>query len=820
MRRNRKDLEGNMDGELVGLTVISENHVSTDTNEGDTYSLLEAVLDNKIEEIQYILETSSIELINHKYDQYENKSILIIACVTENVSKETLRTLFTIVKSHSFNLNYVDEEWYKWEPLHYAAKIADPEKLQVLVDILDSVNSLTVFSENSLHVLLEYEESVKPFNAIIYNASQSRDCTILNTEKRNAIRCVQILIDAGVDVNHSNFWNETPICIAARYKYKEIIKILLKTPNIDLDNYSEDGMKVREYLKLHMLQDTLSPSSFLHEDPVKLLFNFLKAGHENAFLQFNNENIKDYVNYTDGDSELNTSGNMIQFCFKKGFFEYVQHDLYNEELGESNTMNTPMLKVFCIKGLVRCIDHLLNNGADTKLVYRKFPETILEAAAVRAILLQHKTSKIRAGDIFQILPKLFEKDHNLNNHSFYRKQVLSLLLNKLLFIKEREVLTSKEISILNSILSQLNLENDDERGDDSENICRILRLGGSLSGKINNTMVIQDLHPDILKNAFGRFFIEDESGSYSETKTLKYLIQDKRKQHLLRHPLLIHFIHNKWLKINYFFYLDLLLYTVFLVSTYLYMICTHSQCKDNFIKLFFYVFLTIYGMKEGCQLFLYRTKYFLDASNCLELIVITSCLVTIFYVNAYSIAISLLFSGQLPIAAKFTIIFGSTKYFLQYASFYFMQFVSFALVFYVIFPFDTEDKTDLKNETVSIFGNIFKSLFYTLILFTGEFNDRVLEPEKFPVFGRIVITVFIFCMTIILNNLLVGLIVADMDEMQREGQLQKQENKTLDISDCSHLNVFDDEDRKYLRDIRNKKTPTYDKNLLKNVYGL
>jgi ankyrin repeat protein len=56
---------------------------------------------------------------------------------------------------------------------------------------------------------------------------------IINQEKDRFVKCAQILIKAGIDVNHSNFWNETPLLIAISRKYFKIVDMLLKQDGID-----------------------------------------------------------------------------------------------------------------------------------------------------------------------------------------------------------------------------------------------------------------------------------------------------------------------------------------------------------------------------------------------------------------------------------------------------------------------------------------------------------------------------------------------------------------------------------------------------------
>ncbi|KAJ8921825.1 hypothetical protein NQ315_008457, partial [Exocentrus adspersus] len=841
-------------------------------------TILRAVLENRKEEIDALVKKSTKGILNYKYKDYGNKPIILIACINSMVTKDTLSVLCQSIISHYYRLDCFDEDWYKWEPLHHVARIADPEKLQVLIDNTDNVDCLTTFSENALHVLLEYQKCNKPFNALLYNGTESKECIIINTEKENTYECAKILIESGIDVNHSNLWNETPICIAVRYRYIKITELLLTVPTLDLDNYKEGGFSTRAYLKENFIrQDTISQSNILYDDPIKILFDHLKSGDEDAFVDFNNENIKDYANSIDGDREYNTPGNMLQFCFKKGLLEYLQHELFNEELTKSSITDNLMFKVFCSKGLGRCVEHLLNNGADPKTVYRKFPRPLLETAAtvgyypLIAMLLGHKSCKITSDEIFDILSKLYDDNQlRLENHECYRKYVLSLLLNKLLSLKGNEALSNRKLNILNDILHKLNLECDDEKEDDSENICRILKLGASLARKTKKKqMVIERVHPDILKLHFDdciennlfcyNSFVEDSNGSYSETRALHYLATSPEKSELLRHPLLIHYIHNKWLRNFYFFYIDLFLYFIFMISIYAYMVLAQKQRYYSVISIIFYCSLALHSTKECIQLlFLYRLKYFLDGVNYFELAVILCCFINIYHYNEYSAVLAIIFStvifvtllGQVPACAKYTIIFGSIKYFLQYAGFYFIQFVSFALVFYLIFPLEHNRKSVTNKNSTSeevdedTTGAIFNNLFYTLIIFTGEFSDRVLEPSKFPIFGRVIMTVFIFCMTIILNNLLVGLIVADMDEMQRAGKVYKQvkiahfitkmnsivkrlyefkthrfikdiinflhifkkgKYKILDLNQCKHKTVFDEGNLKQLKLIRSKK---------------
>lgn len=799
-------------------------------------------------------------------------------------SAPELNQICSEVKSEFGTIDCIDEDWYGWEPIHFVARNANVENLKVILTYIDdrAVNSLTYFSENALHVLLQYEKSVTPFSASLHNGSESKPIAIISPENPAIEECAKLLIERGVDVNHTNCWNETPLCLAIRYRYIKLINLFLTMDYLDLDSFKECGKPLRQYLKWNLYISL--PQSYVEEDIPTIRFNLLKSGDEESFMSYKMESISDSVNSFDGDNEYNSSGTMLQFCMRKGYLEFVQDKRFNmKRLANYDIKDTPLLSIFKAKGMSRCIIFLLDNGADPSITSRKFPIPLLEYSAIRgyypfvAILLQHKHSKINSNEIFSVLSKLSYILMEVENLSkaFYIKCVIYLLLNKLVTLsrQNKERLTAKKLETLNKILHKLNLENDDSLLDDSEIICQILHLGASLTAcnpkagqNESHKMVVQRLDQNILRTHFddcihGTKFnynsiIQDDNEVYNENRTLHFLVNDSLKRKLLVHPLIIELTRRKWSKMRMFFYVDMLLFTMFLLSIYVYMIYLHFQQTRFYFSFIFYILLIIHISKETMQFsLLYRCKYFLETSNNLEVTTLICCVITILYPNIYTSVLAILLGtliffimlGQLPFFTKYTIIFSSIKYFFQYTGFYFIQFVSFALSFYIVFPF--AGSTDNPE-----WGDIFKSLFYTLIHFTGEFNDRVLEPKEYPVFGRITMTVFIFCMTIILNNLLVGLMVSDMDNIEKRGRLYKQVKLASFIENTNrfvkrlhnfkylnfikdilrHVNIFrkghekvlinvdinkfKDENKEYLEDIRKK--DVFDRHLLRDLYTI
>lgn len=506
------------------------------------------------------------------------------------------------------------------------------------------------------------------------------------------------------------------------------------------------------------------------------------------------------------------------------------------------------------------------------------------------MLLQHKWSKTNPDDIFEILPKLFRPKKKLVNHDIYRKFVLNVLLNKLLTLQSAAPFSEDKRRVLNETLVELNLSNSVNKVNDSENIYQLLRLGASLlyrngSGKT----VVEQLDCETLRTHFedcidNEVFhydsiVEDFKNSYSETMALVYLVNDKKKNHLLTTPVLTVLIHEKWFRTKRLFYLNLLFYFLFVFSIYGFVVLDTSGRDNHWIDGLFYLCLFFHTVKELIQLLLYWEKYFLDLNNYIEILVLVLCVICIFAPNAYvntlvilsSTVILFLFLIEVPKFTKFTFILGSLKYFFQYACFYFIPFMSFAIGLNILFPHPyAKNNSTLQDETfqnfsqsdndqqsdISYFGQLMTHLFEALILFTGEFNERVLQPKYYPVFGRIFMALFILCMTIVLNNLLVGLIVSDLDRIEKETRIYKRIKMTnfiirinasinqirkLKAMNCiekflKNYNMFekgtvkiiklneatrehfDERNKKRLEELQKLKWTLYDENVLKKVH--
>uniref|UniRef100_A0AAR5P9W3 Ion transport domain-containing protein n=1 Tax=Dendroctonus ponderosae TaxID=77166 RepID=A0AAR5P9W3_DENPD len=823
--------------------------------------LQSAVIGRNRAEVEDILDpnnTSEADLrtqLSHKFEtENGTRKILSIAC--EKSSIEILRLVYE--KVIEFESEPRDESWYYWGPLHFAAYCTDCKKLDAIIGIIqdrNKLNSLSIFSENALHVLLEYGRRIESFPVQLTNGWESRICHIIPEEHDEIVECARLLIDAGIDVNHNNIWNETPLIIAIRYRLLRVIQLLLMKKDIDLDSCKDmrSRKSARDLLRENEIHlNMLSPHT-VTVPPVQTLFTFLKSDDEELFLRYNNENIKQFVNEVDGYEGFT----MLQLCLIKGYIEYEKRNVKSKRSQDRDILKTDMLKFFCEKGYGRSVEHVLNNSADVKQKTKLFGNrNVFQMAAKLSyypfltVLLQHRLSQVSEADILEVLANVNEDFFQSNNYN--ARHVLFLLGNKLEILKiaaydyHNRLSKAPTISefdseaqgnqvnerfqnrqILNKILN-LYLMNNSHNDEFKDYICQILRLGASLTGAIpseDNALQktqsstgferLAECFKAVLKFGSSRtqdpnqrinklsyetlsshldqcidskgnvcydsLIMDDRNNDraeYSETVVLHYLVHNPKKSDLLNHPVLIYLIHSKWLMTRRFFHVNLIFYSTFLLFLYLHTVMLQMKMSSIAISVIFTILLLVQVFKECLQLILYFPRYFIDPSNYLEISTIVCSFINLFATCEIAMILAVLFStvifllmlGQLPKFTKYMIIFSSTKYFLEYAAFYFIQFVSFAVCFLILLP--SEEK--LESSWTNALGEVLIKLFDTLVYFIGQYDGDISSPPKFPVFGRIIVALFIFCMSIILNNLLVGLIVTDMDMIQKTSKQQRQ----------------------------------------------
>ncbi|XP_063912869.1 uncharacterized protein LOC135129603 [Zophobas morio] len=400
-----------------GNTPQTETRIDFPKSESLTFR--EQVIQNKIQ--VSLLKRSDVNSLD---GNVLKKPILLLACEEKDEFKTVNHETVKLLLEKGAKADYVDTTWYGWEALHYAAYASNPDKLQALCDKLgeDRINTLTMLSENALHVLLEHGTLSQSFNLSCQNGTDTKMAKIINKEEENVTKSAQILIDAKIDINHTNFWNQTPILIAIKRRYFGVVKLLLEKSKIDLDSCKDavSGKTARELLEgkeeLGKLSTRLGSRS-----TKEILFSFLKSGDEDNFLEYNGGKINDINNYWDGDNAHNSSCTLLQYCFRRGLIFWYKDKASNDcDQNGQDIKSNRLMNVFCKSGMGRSIQHLINNGANPDTTLRKFEQghSVLEAAIIKgyypmvALILSKPEAKPPPYN--KICASLFEL---LKNHS-------------------------------------------------------------------------------------------------------------------------------------------------------------------------------------------------------------------------------------------------------------------------------------------------------------------------------------------------------------------------------------------------------------------
>lgn len=334
------------DGNVLTLTTKKIYKLNT-TNQDLAFNLLEAVLNNRTPDIVDIVKKIDKESL---YSRTDNKTVVEVACLKPEILPNTLQTLLHSIKDNFGQIDCVDKNWYGWEPIHYTAKVADPEKLKVLVEYVD-VNALTYFSQNAFHVLLENIDRI--VYGTFYNDRTTTSCTIIGDMSKNIFECAKIFLKTSLNVNHRNFWNESVISLAQKYGYHSFVAMIEK---------EFPGIAALEHL------------DHVYLEPEVVFFNCLKSQDPESFVNFINGNIKDYVDKVDGGDDFTTSGTMLQLCFRKVFLQFVQSDNYEIVLEdqESNILSTPMLELYRSSSMKRLVNFNSYLGISENIHIRHF----------------------------------------------------------------------------------------------------------------------------------------------------------------------------------------------------------------------------------------------------------------------------------------------------------------------------------------------------------------------------------------------------------------------------------------------------------------
>jgi predicted nucleic acid-binding OB-fold protein len=675
-----------------------------------------------------------------------------------------------------------------------------------------------MLSENALHVLLDHGVLARFFYITSQNGTNLKMSKIINQEKDRFVKCAQILIKAGIDVNHSNFWNETPLLIAISRKHFKIVDMLLKQDGIDLDSCrgGVSGKTARELLKEKDL-NVLPKQPNTH---TKILFRLLKSGDEKAFLRYNGGKIKDMLKtdeHIDGDNEANSSCTLLQYCFRRGLIAWHQENARCESdssLHYQDTTANRLVQIFCQNGMAKCIQHLLDNGADIDFTLRKFEDgkTLLEAAIVKgyyplvAMILGRTESTF---DPNKLCPAVIELVSSTTN-DIDLNCTLSMVFNRLLVsrtpLNEEGVVTLNKIASLDFYLRRLN----------KENVLLFLKFSGSLKRTCNIELskflcwrtryitnpalekigaeVIQEHLDECVEQKEDIICINYDSfvdnGSVEEV--LRTFMSSPVLNECLNHFVFKIFIMQMWEKLRFlkikYFSLNFISFVIFYLLLHVYILCKFNKISNFFVD-FVYVLgcicLFVFTAKELFQLLVFAGAYFCEFNKFPEIFFMVSTFL-VYFANKNLVGIaevlSILSSNLLLLLSLVQMPKCSSKILhfvlllLMYTVFYLIKFVAFAFFLHFIFGNSQHTFwTDLGNkmfDEVMMFTNLdnMESPWKNQSSSNGTNQDSSNNFSDNKVFLKLIALV-ILCMGIILNNLLLGFLADDIENLHKRAKL-------------------------------------------------
>ncbi|KAK3773373.1 hypothetical protein RRG08_023251 [Elysia crispata] len=301
-----------------------------------------------------------------------------------------------------------------------------------------------------------------------------------------------------------------------------------------------------------------------------------------------------------------------------------------------------------------------------------------------------------------------------------------------------------------------------------------------------------------------------DSNVLKKNHPLFLMIQSERET-LLAHPLVTSLLQHKWNALgSFFYYFSFAIYMVFLTFLTGYMVSTDppdkygndsSRIEDNdcsglsykqaeFAKAGTYVIIALAGFnlfKEMIQLYQAKLNY-LGWTNLIEWIVYVTALLLVISFNECqrttgyrydwqwhlgAIAVFLawidlvLFIQKFPRFGIYVVMFTDILFtFSQFFVVFFLFVIAFAISFYALFqnqgPFDSVPKSFIKTSVMMIGEFEFDTIF----------NDNT-NDIKYPAASYIIFVIFLVIMSILLMNLLVGLAVDDIKAVQQQAALKR-----------------------------------------------
>lgn len=260
------------------------------------------------------------------------------------------------------------------------------------------------------------------------------------------------------------------------------------------------------------------------------------------------------------------------------------------------------------------------------------------------------------------------------------------------------------------------------------------------------------------------------------------------QRHILKHPLCESFLHLKWLRVRKFFLVSLSVHAAFvaLFTTYV-LLCFYPDKNNDMLRWYVAVFTCCLAFKEIFQIAHGITGYAKRWENWLQWSVIiasasilvrdgNSGLVGTWQNHVAAVGLTLAWVELMVVVGRFPMFGVYIQMFTQVAMNFFKFLGAYACL---IIGFSLGFSVILKE--YKSYENPFIGMIKTIVMMSGELEFEDMFWKKVNGTSKIEFTsdvhlmflVFVILVTVILTNLLVGLAVSDIQELQRSAGLER-----------------------------------------------
>ncbi|XP_063222107.1 transient receptor potential cation channel protein painless-like [Bacillus rossius redtenbacheri] len=345
--------------------------------------------------------------------------------------------------------------------------------------------------------------------------------------------------------------------------------------------------------------------------------------------------------------------------------------------------------------------------------------------------------------------------------------------------------------------------------------CLMKRRGSEYSVIINDVDK-KPLNSPVTHEIIFKTSIQEKNKEYLKNSTpeigpLLYIGRSKQLRHLLTHPVFSSFMYLKWQSFQYFFYINLFLYLLFVILLSIYILCDYANfpveegnenvlhnktvhdagvSNKTSVKSYIWGFLVVFEIlliaREMFQLLVSPKRYFRSPENYMELLLIVLTSIIIFSdiqsqnirtnLSAYGILLSyaelVLLLGRHPkLSTNIEMLKRVSCNFLKFLAWYSSLLLAFSLSFYILFRNSSSSKTEDGDGEENFFLNPGMSMLKTVVMMTGEFDASSLPFESLPGTSQFMFILFVFLIALVLLNLLNGLAVSDTQAIKNDAEI-------------------------------------------------